>query len=137
MAYSGAGRAVPRMMAANTYPISQNATSPGTARRFRLIADCPSPSAHGRSDVRARRLTCVIGMTMPHRRPRGITRPCSPPQGTNRTGDAAGVPGPAGWPRQPLPAIAEVHVLTRWYRTGVIYSVDVGLFQDSNDDGVG
>ena len=31
----------------------------------------------------------------------------------------------------------EVHVLTRWYRTGVIYSVDVGLFQDSNDDGVG
>jgi maltose alpha-D-glucosyltransferase/alpha-amylase len=30
-----------------------------------------------------------------------------------------------------------VHVLTRWYRTGVIYSVDVGLFQDSNDDGVG
>ena len=28
-------------------------------------------------------------------------------------------------------------MLTRWYRTGVIYSVDVGLFQDSNDDGVG
>jgi maltose alpha-D-glucosyltransferase/alpha-amylase len=22
-------------------------------------------------------------------------------------------------------------VLTRWYRTGVIYSLDVGLFQDS------
>jgi maltose alpha-D-glucosyltransferase/alpha-amylase len=28
-------------------------------------------------------------------------------------------------------------MLTRWYRTGSIYSVDVGLFQDSNDDGVG
>ena len=28
-------------------------------------------------------------------------------------------------------------MLTRWYRTGAIYSVDVGLFQDSNDDGVG
>jgi maltose alpha-D-glucosyltransferase / alpha-amylase len=28
-------------------------------------------------------------------------------------------------------------VLTRWYRTGVFYSLDVGLFQDSNDDGVG
>ena len=28
-------------------------------------------------------------------------------------------------------------MLTRWYRTGVIYSVNVGLFQDSNDDGVG
>jgi maltose alpha-D-glucosyltransferase/alpha-amylase len=28
-------------------------------------------------------------------------------------------------------------MLTRWYRTGVIYSVDVGLFQDSNDDGIG
>jgi maltose alpha-D-glucosyltransferase/alpha-amylase len=28
-------------------------------------------------------------------------------------------------------------VLTRWYRTGAIYSVDVGLFQDSDDDGIG
>ena len=28
-------------------------------------------------------------------------------------------------------------MLTRWYRTGAIYSVDVGLFQDSNDDGIG
>ena len=28
-------------------------------------------------------------------------------------------------------------MLTRWYRTGVIYSADVGLFQDGNDDGVG
>ncbi len=28
-------------------------------------------------------------------------------------------------------------MLTRWYRTGVIYSVDVGLFQDGNDDGTG
>ena len=28
-------------------------------------------------------------------------------------------------------------MITRWYRTGVFYSVDVGLFQDSNDDGVG
>jgi maltose alpha-D-glucosyltransferase/alpha-amylase len=28
-------------------------------------------------------------------------------------------------------------VFTRWYRTGAIYSADVGLFQDSNDDGVG
>jgi maltose alpha-D-glucosyltransferase / alpha-amylase len=28
-------------------------------------------------------------------------------------------------------------MVTRWYRTGVFYSVDVGLFQDSNDDGVG
>lgn len=28
-------------------------------------------------------------------------------------------------------------MLTRWYRTGAIYSVDVGLFQDSDDDGVG
>ena len=28
-------------------------------------------------------------------------------------------------------------MLTRWYRTGVIYSVDVGLFQDGNDDGIG
>ena len=28
-------------------------------------------------------------------------------------------------------------MLTRWYRTGVFYSLDVGLFQDSNDDGVG
>jgi maltose alpha-D-glucosyltransferase/alpha-amylase len=27
--------------------------------------------------------------------------------------------------------------LSRWYRTGAFYSVDVGLFQDSNDDGVG
>jgi Protein of unknown function (DUF2795) len=25
-------------------------------------------------------------------------------------------------------------VLTRWYRTGVIYSVDVGLFQDGKDE---
>jgi hypothetical protein len=28
-------------------------------------------------------------------------------------------------------------MITRWYRTGVFYSADVGLFQDSNDDGVG
>jgi maltose alpha-D-glucosyltransferase/alpha-amylase len=28
-------------------------------------------------------------------------------------------------------------MLIRWYRTGVIYSADVGLFQDGNDDGVG
>ncbi|HEY1626727.1 MAG TPA: alpha-amylase family glycosyl hydrolase, partial [Streptosporangiaceae bacterium] len=28
-------------------------------------------------------------------------------------------------------------MLTRWYQTGVIYSVDVGLFQDGNDDGTG
>jgi maltose alpha-D-glucosyltransferase/alpha-amylase len=28
-------------------------------------------------------------------------------------------------------------MLTRWHRTGSIYSVDVGLFQDANDDGVG
>jgi maltose alpha-D-glucosyltransferase/alpha-amylase len=28
-------------------------------------------------------------------------------------------------------------VLTRWYRTGAIYSLDVGLFQDSDDDGIG
>jgi maltose alpha-D-glucosyltransferase/alpha-amylase len=28
-------------------------------------------------------------------------------------------------------------MLTRWYRTGVIYSVDVGLFQDGNEDGTG
>jgi maltose alpha-D-glucosyltransferase/alpha-amylase len=28
-------------------------------------------------------------------------------------------------------------MLTRWYRTGAIYSLDVGLFQDSKDDGVG
>ncbi|HEY1674824.1 MAG TPA: alpha-amylase family protein [Streptosporangiaceae bacterium] len=26
---------------------------------------------------------------------------------------------------------------TRWYRTGVFYSVDVGLFQDSDNDGIG
>jgi maltose alpha-D-glucosyltransferase/alpha-amylase len=28
-------------------------------------------------------------------------------------------------------------MLSRWYRSGAIYSVDVGLFQDSSDDGVG
>jgi maltose alpha-D-glucosyltransferase/alpha-amylase len=28
-------------------------------------------------------------------------------------------------------------MFTRWYRTGAIYSADVGLFQDSNHDGVG
>ena len=28
-------------------------------------------------------------------------------------------------------------MLTRWYRTGAIYSVDVGAFQDSSDDGIG
>lgn len=28
-------------------------------------------------------------------------------------------------------------MLTRWYRTGVFYSLDVGLFQDTNGDGVG
>src|ERR1700730_8282223 len=30
---------------------------------------------------------------------------------------------------------ARVH--SRWYRTGVIYSLDVGLFQDANGDGIG
>jgi maltose alpha-D-glucosyltransferase/alpha-amylase len=28
-------------------------------------------------------------------------------------------------------------MLSRWYRTGVIYSLDVGLFQDANGDGIG
>ena len=28
-------------------------------------------------------------------------------------------------------------MLTRWYRTGVFYSLDVGVFQDANGDGVG
>jgi maltose alpha-D-glucosyltransferase/alpha-amylase len=28
-------------------------------------------------------------------------------------------------------------MLTRWYRTGAIYSVDAGLFQDSDGDGIG
>jgi maltose alpha-D-glucosyltransferase / alpha-amylase len=28
-------------------------------------------------------------------------------------------------------------MLIRWYRNGVIYSADVGLFQDGNDDGIG
>jgi maltose alpha-D-glucosyltransferase/alpha-amylase len=28
-------------------------------------------------------------------------------------------------------------VFTRWYRTGAIYSLDVGLFQDSDADGIG
>ena len=28
-------------------------------------------------------------------------------------------------------------VVNRWYRNAVVYSVDVGLFQDSNLDGVG
>ncbi|HEY2522328.1 MAG TPA: alpha-amylase family protein [Streptosporangiaceae bacterium] len=28
-------------------------------------------------------------------------------------------------------------MLTRWYRTGVFYSLDVGLFQDSDNDGIG
>ncbi|HEY4462663.1 MAG TPA: alpha-amylase family protein [Streptosporangiaceae bacterium] len=28
-------------------------------------------------------------------------------------------------------------MLTRWYRTGCFYSLDVGLFQDANGDGVG
>jgi maltose alpha-D-glucosyltransferase/alpha-amylase len=28
-------------------------------------------------------------------------------------------------------------MLTRWYRTGAIYSLDAGLFQDSDDDGIG
>ena len=28
-------------------------------------------------------------------------------------------------------------MLTRWYRTGSIYNLDVGLFQDSNNDGTG
>jgi maltose alpha-D-glucosyltransferase/alpha-amylase len=28
-------------------------------------------------------------------------------------------------------------MVTRWYRTGAIYSLDVGLFQDSDDDGIG
>jgi maltose alpha-D-glucosyltransferase/alpha-amylase len=28
-------------------------------------------------------------------------------------------------------------MITRWYRAGAIYSLDVGLFQDSDDDGVG
>jgi hypothetical protein len=26
---------------------------------------------------------------------------------------------------------------SRWYRTGVIYSLDIGLFQDANGDGIG
>ena len=37
-------------------------------------------------------------------------------------------------PRVPA---SEAELLTRWYRTGAIYSVDVGLFQDSDGDGVG
>jgi maltose alpha-D-glucosyltransferase/alpha-amylase len=28
-------------------------------------------------------------------------------------------------------------MLSRWYQTGVIYSLDVGLFQDANGDGIG
>jgi glycosidase len=28
-------------------------------------------------------------------------------------------------------------MLTRWYRTGVFYSLDVGLLQDANGDGIG
>jgi len=28
-------------------------------------------------------------------------------------------------------------VLSRWYRTGVIYSLDVSLFHDANGDGIG
>lgn len=28
-------------------------------------------------------------------------------------------------------------MLSRWYRTGVIYSLDIGLFQDANGDGIG
>jgi Alpha amylase, catalytic domain len=28
-------------------------------------------------------------------------------------------------------------MLSRWYRTGVIYSLDVGLFQDASGDGIG
>src|SRR3954463_11164849 len=38
--------------------------------------------------------------------------------------------------RSPEPGIGRT-MLTRWYRTGAIYSVDVGLFQDANDDGIG
>ena len=28
-------------------------------------------------------------------------------------------------------------MLTRWYRTSIMYSADVGLFQDGNNDGIG
>ena len=28
-------------------------------------------------------------------------------------------------------------MIERWYRSGAFYSLDVGLFQDANDDGVG
>ncbi|MDT7628002.1 MAG: hypothetical protein QOF99_8903, partial [Pseudonocardiales bacterium] len=28
-------------------------------------------------------------------------------------------------------------MVERWYRNGAIYSVDVGLFQDTDGDGVG
>src|ERR1700735_5103659 len=54
MAYSGAGTVVPSTTAANTYAASQNAISVAPVRRFSLIADCPSPSAQGRSGVRIR-----------------------------------------------------------------------------------
>src|ERR1700730_13813894 len=80
MAYSGAGTAVPSITEANTYAASQNAVSLGPPRRFRLIADCPSPSAQGRSGVRIRMFTRVIGPTMPDRCLRHITRACNPPQ---------------------------------------------------------
>src|ERR1700722_15179754 len=82
MAYSGVGTTVPSMTAANTYAISQNAISLGTALRFRLIADRPRPSAQGVSVVRIRARTCVIGATIPDRCPRHITRACNPPQPT-------------------------------------------------------
>ncbi len=50
--------------------------------------------------------------------------------------------GPVGRRRQRANAgdiaIAKgLSVVTRWYRTGVFYSVDVGQFQDSDDDGSG
>src|SRR5204862_3229688 len=84
--------------------------------------------------VRTSRFTCgiVIGMTMPHRCLWHITRLCSPPQGlVNRVMRAARAHAQAGL-GSPV-TDAEVDVLTRWYRTGVIYSVEVGLFPDGND----
>jgi maltose alpha-D-glucosyltransferase / alpha-amylase len=39
------------------------------------------------------------------------------------------------WPVIPAGRLAAM--LTRWYRTGVFYSLDVGLFQDSDNDGIG
>jgi maltose alpha-D-glucosyltransferase/alpha-amylase len=39
--------------------------------------------------------------------------------------------------RPPAEQAANATMSSRWYRTGAIYSVDAGLFQDSDDDGVG